>query len=248
MKKQLLLLSAALLSISAWSQATVTLPYEANLNNADEAAQWTIVDANNDGKTWTYGSGEFAYTSFNSANDYLFTPAFATVAGSHALTYTVKGYNGRYSDAYEVILANSTDVANATVLQVIETTAQNGVGAAMYKEKTVDFEVPARGTYYIGYHDVTTDAWGLYIGSTKIVSNVATGLRNIEAPRAAFNRSSQAIEVPGKARVTVATLGGIIVAGSTVEQALSVAHLPNGAYVALVKRADGGVDRIKFIK
>ncbi|MBR1804174.1 MAG: choice-of-anchor J domain-containing protein [Muribaculaceae bacterium] len=148
--------------------SALELPYEARMNDANEIALWTIVDANADDNTWKYNASDrqFAYTSYKPADDYLFTPPFRTVAGKHQLTYSVKGYNYRYSDAFDVVLSASTDPA--TPMTVISGMEQNGVESAMLKQFIVEFDVPAAGIYHIGFHDVTTDAWGLYVGAVKV--------------------------------------------------------------------------------
>lgn len=142
------------------------LPYEARLDDADEAALWTVVDANADGKTWTYGSSQWAYTSFSAADDYLFTPPLRSLGGTHKLTLSVKGYNYRYSDAFEVLLATGTDLAAAdtTVLFALE---DNAVQSAMLKEYTVEFQAPA-GIWHIVLRDKSTDPWGLTLGALRV--------------------------------------------------------------------------------
>ena len=174
------------------------LPYVADMADAGHMALWTIVNANGDvtsaGKprTWTYANNIMVMDGMVGTNDdYVFTPPFRAPKGKLKLTYTVKGYSYRYCDAYEVVLTNTTDVAapaagaprraeGETFNEVIETVAQNEVATSMFVERTVDFNTPETGVYYIGFHDVSTDPWGMSIGATQVeVMEVVTGVNDI---------------------------------------------------------------------
>ena len=69
------------------------LPYETSMDSADEMALWTIVDANNDTKSWVYDATEkeMKYTAYSAADDWLFTPPFEarTVAMPFSSVFTL---------------------------------------------------------------------------------------------------------------------------------------------------------------
>ncbi len=166
------------------------LPYVAVMNDADHMALWTLVDANGDGKGWEYKNGELQYTSMKNADDYAFTPPFFTKAGTMKLTYRVKGYSYRYSDAYEVVLTNTTAVGGQGMTradaysEVIETVGQNALQSSMYVTREVEFHIPSTGVYYLGFHNVSTDSWGLYVGGTSvevIELDPSTGIGDVTA-------------------------------------------------------------------
>lgn len=81
---------------------TQSLPYEFKFNNKDRWGFYTVVDANNDGHTWTYNNGSYSsgsacndhskMTEYAVCNDYLVTPPFNTKAGYYRVIYS---YNGK---------------------------------------------------------------------------------------------------------------------------------------------------------
>lgn len=93
MKRISLLISAGLLSLATLAQAK-TVPYASDMTDSE----WTIVDVNNDGKTWAVATGSFTgtgydqgvkypYHSTNAANDWIISPAVTLTAGTE---YKVK--------------------------------------------------------------------------------------------------------------------------------------------------------------
>ena len=244
----------------------LSLPYETHMKTADEMAVWTIVDANADGKTWSYNAknANIEYTSFNKADDWAFTPPFSTVAGTHRLKLSTKGYNYRYSDAFDVVLVTSTAVTSTAggsaprrISQVagqtvIKSYADNALERAMYDTDSVDFMIPASGTYYIGLHDVSTSPWGLYVNGLRlelIEATPPTALHQVSGDvPARYDRAAQQLLVGAGARVMVYNLNGALVtAAGTSGEAVSLCELPQGVYVAVVESSQGQ-QRIKFVK
>ena len=169
------------------------LPYVADMADANHMALWTVVDANADGKKWTYTGTELKLDNFSGSNDdYVFTPPFNAPKGLLKLTYKVKGYSYRYSDSYEVVLTNTTAVVSPAegaprraegdvYSEVIETVEQNVLGSSLYTERSVEFNTPSAGVYHIGFRDTSADPWSLYIGATQVeVLETVTGIADIQ--------------------------------------------------------------------
>lgn len=235
------------------------LPYVADMTDADHMALWTIVDNNNDGYGWVYKNNELQYTSFKKADDYAFTPPFHTQAGTHKLTYKVKGYSYRYSDEYEVVVAsapvagNESNLMDADYFEVIESVDANALQSSMYSEREVEYELPVSGIYYIGFHNKSQDSWGVYVGSTKVEitdpkPDPSTSISDIAAGACRYDKATQTIVVDGTASVTVNAVNGMnVLAADNVDGAVSVSHLASGIYVAQVTIA-GKLHVIKFVK
>ena len=55
------------------------LTFESSLTTEDEFAKWSVIDANNDTKTWGFDRGttaaKYSYSSNNVADDWLVSPA-----------------------------------------------------------------------------------------------------------------------------------------------------------------------------
>ena len=73
--------------------------YTADFNTEEGFSSWTVVDANNDGKTWGYSASNdeglrvfYSYDSSNQADDWLISPAFVPEAsGRYLVRYGFKG-------------------------------------------------------------------------------------------------------------------------------------------------------------
>lgn len=82
---------------------------------------WTIIDVNNDNKTWffTAEEAEYSYSTNNVANDWLISPRIAIVSGAYLkFDYKVQSsYNAEKFSVY--VMTNLSDYASAT--QILST-------------------------------------------------------------------------------------------------------------------------------
>lgn len=122
----------------------------------------------------------------------------------------------------------------------------------MYDTDSIDFTIPADGTYYIGIHDVSTSPWGLYVNGLRlelIEAAVPTALHQVSGDvPARYNRATRELVVGASARVKVYNLNGALVTAATTSgEAVSLQALPQGVYVAVIETAQG-LQRIKFVK
>lgn len=228
------------------------VPFSIDLST-DDASLWTTLDADANGSGWAYNSnsGYYANTSMSKPkNDYLFTPPFETIESKLKLTYTVKGYNYRYSDEYKVVLATATDADAAGAAEVIEAVDANGVNSSMMSARTVEFTTLKAGKFYIGFNDVSTDPWGLYIGSVKMeMIEDLSGVASMSSEESiVYNRSDDAIVVTAPALMTVYSMTGALQTVDNVDSSLSVSSLDRGVYVVKAVFVDGKVKTLKFVK
>lgn len=224
------------------------LPYHTALDKADDAAVWTMYDANADGKTWSFNANKgYLESGFSSKDgDAAFTPEFRTVKGNHKLTYSIHGYSGRYGDAYNVVLAKNSDYAGAAVL---EQYPDKDIAFSMFEERTLDFEVAEDGVYNIGFVQKSTDPWGISLCGVTIERVLPTGITEaVAASGVRYNRAAQSLVLAQPGRVTVVSVNGAVVMVADAQTALSVAHLAQGVYVATVATADGKQSHVKFVK
>ena len=224
------------------------LPYETTLDNADDAAIWAFYDADGDSKTWSYSTRNTAIESGFSAKagDAAFTPPFRTVQGAHMLTYDVHGYSYRYGDAYDVVLANNSDYANAATLAQYP---DKDIAFAMYETRTVNFTIDAAGIYNIGFKQMSTSPWGISIKNVKIECTVPTGItETIGLGINYYDRAAQCLMLAQPAHVTVVAVNGVVVAAADAEAQLNLSHLGSGVYIASIVTADGKVSHVKFVK
>ncbi|MDY6000317.1 MAG: choice-of-anchor J domain-containing protein, partial [Candidatus Limisoma sp.] len=114
MKRKLLILIGIALPALMW--AGKSTPYSTIFYGDDE---WTIIDANGDGKTWTKESGssyssadgasggiKYAYNSSKSGDDWCISPAITLEAGKeYKLKIWEKAHQSSFPENYKVFLA-----------------------------------------------------------------------------------------------------------------------------------------------
>jgi parallel beta-helix repeat protein len=144
----------------------------------EDYSQWTVVDVNNDGRTWEpgYNSTTYANTGTRSArfyngttnpgNDYLFSECFYLEAGT---TYKVEFWHrvesANYPQSIDLVVA--TDVTPASV---IDTLVQLPLFINTIHEEAVGlFSPPADGVYYFGWYAYSPSAnWYAFIDDINI--------------------------------------------------------------------------------
>lgn len=132
----------------------------------------TIIDANEDGKTWAYSSSDksvrYSYSSINAADDWMLTPAINLTAGrTYVLSYKAWAQNATsYPEKLEITVGQGATIAAQT--QVIEA-EHEVVGTNASDPFEVEFTVAASGEYNIGFHCVSdADMFALNLASVSV--------------------------------------------------------------------------------
>jgi hypothetical protein len=139
--------------------APTTVPTTIDFEDLNLLSRYTIVDNNNDGKTFFYlnnpsyaHSGNIAlaneYSADNSADDYFFSSCIDLTAGqvyTVSLWYAVAGSD--YPESFEVYLASDPSVAGIIGSPIISVPSATN---ETYEEATADnLTVDSDGSYYI---------------------------------------------------------------------------------------------------
>lgn len=167
----------------------LTLPYETAFN-IEEKNQWTINDANSDGKTWTFDTyladyffrdkrdGAYYYGSTETADEYLISSPI-TLEGSKSYRVSldaevsVKGE----SATLEVTVGKGTDIASQ---KVITAYLINNISSETRNVSIIGLE---DGEYNIGLHLKTTGADNVRVvgfGVDKCVASYISGIVSSE--------------------------------------------------------------------
>lgn len=176
----------------------LSVPYEQTFDSESSLNLYTIVDNNQDGKTWGYGSNNtlrYTYSSYMTADDYAMTPP---IKMSNDKVYTLSLKAGAYSTYYperiEVTLGTSVDPVDHTTTIIPSTTLLMGVMESL----TGNFTVPAEGNYHIGLHAISDpDMFYLDVQSISIVEGPS-----IYAPQAVTDVET----VPGEKGANTVTI------------------------------------------
>ena len=176
---------------SAIDCSNTTIPYHFDFNN-DGINCWTVIDANNDGSTFSFSpEDEFAYyiySSSNDADDWLISPVF-NMNGDYHGSIDYAAYVASYPEKFQIFLIGSNN-SQIALTDVIDVTNED--------YQTQSFNLPSmNGNYQIGIHAVSdADKFALlltnfniapgvnvneYENATRIYPNPANNVLNINA-------------------------------------------------------------------
>ena len=161
------------------------VPYELFFTGSD-LSSCIIIDANNDGTTWTYNWGGYLACggSSNVVNDdWVISPLFKLKAGQmYKLVYRAGAKMGPlYPETMEVKMGTERSIAGMTTLIATET--YEGIYQNIGQEERVQYiTVEQDGNYCFGFHNITDGGNQLNLGSMVIEPTA-----NISAPAAVTN-------------------------------------------------------------
>ncbi|RRD02762.1 choice-of-anchor J domain-containing protein [Prevotella sp. OH937_COT-195] len=164
------------------------LPYINDISTEEKFGELTVIDANNDSKTWEYYVSQkcaaYKYHSTNQGDDWLITPGIKLVAGkSYNFSVELAAGLASFPESFEIKMVKADDTPTANALNggteiVTKKTIENNKYTAYGKEGIV---VQEEGYYYFGIHAVT-DPDKFYLYAKNI--NITVGTITEESPAA----------------------------------------------------------------
>lgn len=151
-------------------------PFSCTFDTAEDLAQFTIINANNDPYTWTYRADKQSVRVSHNSNmdmdDWLILPPMRFEAGkSYTFALDAACADESCVERFEVKLgtAATVEAMTATVIPATE------VGSRAYQTYSNKFSVPATGVYCLGIHGCSDfDKYYLYVDNIA-VSGPAAG-------------------------------------------------------------------------
>lgn len=142
-------------------------PYQDDFNNGIDL--YTVIDANNDGRTWNWSASRQAYYQcnyVNSADDWLISPPIKLKASrTYKVAVSTKSTGTYFPEKLEVKWGNANTVEGMTGEVLPETT----IGSSSYKTYEKVINPTTDGTYYIGLHAKSgTDGFFLFVNSLSV--------------------------------------------------------------------------------
>jgi len=136
---------------------SINVPYTVDFKQEGVIDNFTVIDANNDGKTWNWTASNGAYNAYSStlnADDYLVTAPINMIEGKkYDITAVMRAYSASYPEKFEVkVAAEATAEALAAANAVIPATEVVTVDPAEY---TGQFTAPATGKYFVAIHAIS---------------------------------------------------------------------------------------------
>ncbi len=150
-----------------WIGRELDLPYTNNFSTA-EFSQMTVLDNNNDTKTWSVASGRAQYNASTTANadDYLFTPPFRLLQGNtYQISYLYSKEANYNAEKMKVFMG--TDITAEAQTIVLKESHDITFTA---KTETFTFTVDTDSIYYLSFYCHSDKLNGkLYVSNLKIV-------------------------------------------------------------------------------
>ena len=147
----------ALNGIAISCETITTFPYTEDFeNNSLTLDCWSIIDANNDGRTFSFynGTARCQYHSTNDADDWLISPAIM-LNGSQIATFDYWAASSSFPESFQVFAIN--DNGNTALTGEVSVTSNTA------ESQIVDLS-SLNGTYKIGIHCISdADMYYLYI-------------------------------------------------------------------------------------
>lgn len=143
--------------------------FSTKFETEDEFKAWTLLDANNDEKTWTFAEDAtpskvfYTYSSTNQANDWLISPAITSETDGYVVV-EYNYYGSSYGEAMDVYYGSGNTIADMQNLGVSYTNIPNTMQGGYFIMKA-----KAKQQFNIGFHATTpADKWRLYLCSVNV--------------------------------------------------------------------------------
>lgn len=163
--------------------SSLQCPVELKIDAPEVFALFSVVDANNDGSTWSYNAGSqcarYSYNKNNNGDDWLFTPQIDMVEGGiYTIELNISSYSSYFKERYEVTIGQGANAEAQTTVLIEPQDVPYYNGNPETQEVT--FVAPAAGKYNVGIHAIS-DADSYFIDLYRVaVRAVATA----ESPEA----------------------------------------------------------------
>lgn len=175
-------------------------PYTSDFE-ANGLVGFTVIDANDDGKTWTVQDDHVraAYNSSKPMDDWLISPALKLEAGkAYIVSFEAWNQGKTYLERFEVKFGtNNTVTAMTNDLGGVIDLTENDINDSRYQFSQF-LVAPTSGNYYIGIHGISdADKWYLNISNISVSEGVSSS-----APGAVTNLKAVA-DASGELKATV---------------------------------------------
>lgn len=187
----------------------------------------------------------------NAADAWFFTQGVILEAGEwYAITYDYMVGNSQFAESMKVVMGVEPDAASmTTVLEDHPEIAVDGV-----TQNVVEFQVPADGVYYFGFH-AYSDAAQFALFLDNIIVDVSLGVDNLKEITFGMYPNPADVEVHLEADTNIETIAIHNMLGQTVKQfdvnanekTINIQDLQSGAYIIEVM-AEGKRQSKQLIK
>ncbi len=213
------------------------VPYSADMTQPGTFAEYSVVDANHDGRTWKYdpifNTTLYTYSPDRDADDWLITPALAIEAGkNYRLTVTAASRGIEFPEKLEVMLGKGTELETYQTELIAPMELVMNLGEPALRLQSVPFHVDETGDFNIGIHAISVANM-----SDLIVNRIELEEVYLDAPTAVTELTARANET-GDLKATLSFRAPTLnYAGETLGEPLSKIEVIRGE--KLVKTLEG---------
>jgi len=186
------------------------VPYEQPFSSKSALNDYTIIDANEDGVTWTYNSmsGYMAYnfSTTKAGDDWLITPKIHLLADSnYTFEMQARSFTSTMPERFEVRMGTEPTAAAMTTSVIAATEVATGDFTTFQG----DVFIKTEGNYNFGVHAISdADNMMLYLDNIKIYISENTGVEELVYDSAKVNTNVYTID--GRmVRANATTLNGL---------------------------------------
>lgn len=155
---------------------SAALPYENVFDSQADFDQFTVIDANNDSKSWSYNASpagaRYLYNTSADADDWLISLPFKFEKGkAYTFSFDTWCQSASYPEKLEVKMGKECSAAGMTTTLFEPTTINQLNSARLSVEKVITVE--ETGIYFIGFHAISEkDNYYLFVGNVKVSAGV----------------------------------------------------------------------------
>jgi len=131
--------------------APITPDYVADFSTDAPMGDFSVLDANEDGKTWNWSATNgayYSYSSTNDADDYLILPIKLEAGKNYDVTVNAAAAGASYPEKFEVVAGTEATAAGLSTTVIAETT----VATTTNTDYTGTLSPEETGTYYVAIH------------------------------------------------------------------------------------------------
>lgn len=189
----------------------ISAPYSETFETADAMEYYTVLDANDDGKTWAYAASDKAvrctYNSKNEMDDWLFTPGIKLEAGkTYRFSFDARNHSASsYPEKFEVKFGTDATVA-AMTKTIVEEQTINGKVWNTYEAYVTP---TTTGNYFFGIHGTSDkNMFYLYVDNIAVSAPMDGGAPGAATDLTATADNSGALKAVIKGKAPSITLAG----------------------------------------
>lgn len=155
--------------VKVYLSEILTVPYYADLSSSEEFANFQVIDANDDGRTWEWSQANgtfYRYSGMNDGDDYLVTMPVALQAGkNYSIVVSAAAYSANYPERFEVVLGLEPTPEAMTITAI----APTDLVTNEFEEFEGMVSIKQSGNYYVAIHAISdADKYYMLVNSLAI--------------------------------------------------------------------------------